>query len=71
MGVLDPFQIGFGECDASWFRHYLSQLLGCWLDQESPVHLYDHADLPSDPILKIMVIWAPYHVDSSQGEVFL
>ena len=41
------------------------------MDQENLIHLFDNADLPSDPILKFEVMWTPDHVNSPDGEVKL
>ena len=63
-------KICLGECDVSWLGQTLSWLLPDWLDREHLVQFFDDADLPSDPIFKIVVIWAPNHVNSPERGVF-
>ena len=71
VGMLDLLQFCLGKCDASWLKQVLPWLFCRWLDREYLVHFSDNADLPSDPILKIGMIWGPNHVDSPEGEVFI
>ena len=61
VGMLDSLQIYLGKRDVSWLRQAMPWLSCCWLDREYLMHFPDNANLSSDPILKIEVIWAPNH----------